>query len=262
MLGRRGTGRGAGNASLYHGVRPLPDREKLLLPLGSQTSRRNAGAARRQQLSKVVVVAHRSRSRMAHALARKVDADRVLTDDGTLGCEGNHRRSWQWLADNAGGCGWCVVLEDDALPVSRFREELDAALAVAPSPVVGLYLGRGKPRLAQDRIANAIVRVGDASWITAPRLWHGVGTAVLADLVPDLVQYLERRDDRPIDEAITAWAMDRNRPVAYTWPSLVDHADVEPVIRQRADRQPRDRPRRAWRVGHREEWTSAAVAVT
>lgn len=155
-----------------------------------------------------------------------------------------------------------MVLEDDALPVSRFREELDAALAVAPTPVVGLYLPRERPQYAQDRIAQAVVRVGDASWITAPRTWSAVGIAVLGDLVPDLVQHLDRDRNRPIDEAIGRWTVARNRPVAYTWPSLVDHADVDPVIRQRADRQPRDRPRRAWRVGHRTEWTSEAVAVT
>ncbi|UQB90880.1 MULTISPECIES: hypothetical protein [Mycobacterium] len=209
-------------------------------------------------------MAHRSRARMAHALARRVAADTVLTDDGTLGCEGNHRRAWKWLADHAGGRGWCVVLEDDAQPISRFRDELDAALAVTPSPVVGLYLPRERPRYAQDRIAQAVVRVGDASWITAPRTWSAVGIAILGDLVPDLVQHLDRDRDRnrPIDEAIANWTVARGRAVAYTWPSLVDHADVQPVVGQRVDRQPRDRPRRAWRVGHRKEWTSEVVAMT
>jgi hypothetical protein len=79
----------------------------------------------------------------------------------------------------------------------------------------------------------------------------------------DLAQYLERdpRKSRPIDEAIGRWAMKHQRSVAYTWPSLVDHADVVPVIQQRADRQRRDRGRLAWLVGGRQCWATQAVTL-
>ncbi|OBI18593.1 hypothetical protein A5712_21630 [Mycobacterium sp. E2327] len=202
---------------------------------------------------------------MAQTLVGTVRADHLAMDDGRLGCEGNHRRAWNWLRDNAtNSSGWSVVLEDDAQPTEGFRDQLDAALAVAPSPVVSLYLGRERPPYAQERIARAVVRAGDsASWIVAPRMWFAVGVAVLSDLVPDLTQYLEcdPRKSRPIDEAIGRWAMKHRRPVAYTWPSLVDHADVVPVIGQRADRQSRDRGRRAWLVGGRQRWTTDTVTI-
>jgi hypothetical protein len=202
---------------------------------------------------------------MARDLSRSVGAQHISLDDGSLGCEGNHRDVWSWLCDNAtDATGWSVVLEDDAQPINGFRDALHAALAVAPSPIVSLYLGRERPPYAQDRIANAVVRAGSqASWILAPRTWSAVGVAVLNDCVADLVEYLERdpRKRRPIDETIGRWAVARGHVVAHTWPSLVDHADVTPVITERADRQPRERPRKAWRVGRREEWTAAAVAV-
>ncbi|ORW51341.1 hypothetical protein AWB90_05305 [Mycobacterium paraense] len=202
---------------------------------------------------------------MAHLLASTVRPDHVAVDDGRLGCEGNHRRAWEWLRANAAdSTGWSLVLEDDSQPVEGFRDQLDAALAVAPSPVVSLYLGRERPPYAQERIARAVVRAGDrASWIIAPRMWFAVGIAVLNDLVPDLAQYLERdpRKSRPIDETIGRWAMKHGRSVAYTWPSLVDHTDVTPAIEQRADRQRRDRGRRAWLVGGRQRWTTDSVRL-
>jgi hypothetical protein len=42
-----------------------------------------------------------------------VGAAYISIDNGTLGCEGNHRKVWQWLNDHA-TTKWVVVLEDDA----------------------------------------------------------------------------------------------------------------------------------------------------
>ncbi|AKK30632.1 hypothetical protein AB431_17640 [Mycobacterium sp. EPa45] len=194
---------------------------------------------------------------MADRLATRVRADHVEVDPGGRGGTRNHLHTWGWCLGAAQRNAWIVVLEDDALPVNNFREELEAALAVAPTPVVGLYLGTGSPAHLQSRFASAIVRAtDDVSWFLADRLHHAVGVAIRGHLVADMLGCIDAR--RPIDEAISAWCVRRDHKVGYTWPSLVDHLDGEPVI---AGRRRAPRRRRAWRVGVRRTWTGTAVAL-
>ncbi|WP_201787835.1 hypothetical protein [Klebsiella pneumoniae] len=61
---------------------------------------------------------------------------------------------------------------------------------------------------------------------------------------------------KPIDEAISAWARHQGHTIAYTWPSLIDHADETPMIATRNDNQPRPPGRVAWQHGTRDTWTT------
>ncbi|UVG34722.1 glycosyltransferase [Mycobacterium phage Rita] len=196
------------------------------------------------------IVAHTKRAEQAHRLMEIVGAAYMSIDNGALGCEANHRKVWQHLTRH--NTGWLVVLEDDAIPCNNFRDQLDAALAVAPSPVVSLYLGRERPREYQQRIAKAADTT--ASWLTCRRLLHAVGIAIHADLVPNMLNNLP--NGKPIDEAISAWARHQGHTIAYTWPSLIDHADETPMIDTRNDNQPRLPGRVAWQHGTRDTWTT------
>src|SRR5690606_8297214 len=120
------------------------------------------------------VVAHQARRDAALALADPLGAY-VSLDDGTLGAEANHLRVWEVLADAS--AEWVCVLEDDAVPSPNFLAQITAALTVAPSPVVSLYLGRSRPPGVQSRIQGAIRRLDaeGACWITADRMLHAVG---------------------------------------------------------------------------------------
>ncbi|CQD07193.1 bacteriophage protein [Mycolicibacterium conceptionense] len=89
---------------------------------------------------RVGIVAHTARFANAEALSRTTDADFVNYDTGVRGCEGNHRDALERLHRNARGAQWLVILEDDAVPVTGFRDQLDAALITAPAPIVSLYL--------------------------------------------------------------------------------------------------------------------------
>ncbi|WP_204806754.1 hypothetical protein [Mycobacterium riyadhense] len=204
----------------------------------------------------VAVVAHTSRQAMARRLFNTIAADRLTIDDGTLGATRNHLQAWNCLHHNNTGL-WSVVLEDDAAPVSGFRGQLAAALNAAPTPVVGLYLGRRHPEYIQSRVARAVLdaHTNDAHWITSTRLHHAVGVAIRTDLLADMLASVDTH--QPIDEALSTWAVRRGHTIAYTHPSLVDHLDVEPVSQ---DRRPRQR-RRAWRVGRRQHWTDKAVTL-
>lgn len=203
----------------------------------------------------VGVVAHVDREGAARRLAATVGADFISVDrGGVLGCEGNHAAVQRHLAGLPGE--WSVVLEDDAVPVDGFADQVAAALEVAPAPVVSLYLGRQRPPQYQRRIeivCGLADKVG-ANWLTSPRMLHAVGYAIRTDLLPTLLEF---DCDLPADERIGACFGD----VCYVWPSLVDHADG-PSVTAHPDGQPRSPGRRAWRVGSRDVWTSSTVVLT
>ncbi|MCX8559786.1 hypothetical protein OS122_02585 [Mycolicibacterium mucogenicum] len=204
------------------------------------------------------IVAHSSRLQQTLALATAVGGASLWFDDGTLGCERNHQRAWEWHRQNTTH-GWAIVLEDDAVPVPDFTAQLRTALDVARSPVVSLYLGTSRPPAWQPRVRDATTAANehDASWIVGPQLLHAVGVAIHSDYVPALCDWLPATKC-PVDQAIAAWAVTWQHDVAYTWPSLVDHADDD-TIAEHHDGSPRTEPRKAWRTGTRTTWTSRTV---
>jgi hypothetical protein len=202
------------------------------------------------------IVAHVDRFTDACALADRTGAVTVMVDDGELGCEANHIRTWRALA--TAKTPWAVVLEDDALPVRDFQSQLDDVLANAPTPIVSLYLGRSRPPIWQPWIRGATINADrqGACFIPGRRLLHCVGVAVHTGLINDMADTAEALE-LPIDEAITAWADDRYG-VSYCWPSIVDHNDGPTLVAHR-DNQPRSEPRVAWSCGSRTSWRATVL---
>lgn len=207
----------------------------------------------------IAVVAHNSRADAAHMLGEQVGAAYTSIDDGILGATGNHRKVWTWLAEHA-TTEWSVVVEDDAIPTARFNSQLGEVLTVAPTPIVGLYLGAGYPPQWQARIRAAITeadRTG-ASWITG-QLLYGVGVAIQTPLIEDMLTYTEK-STQGFDFAIKDWATARSHTIGFTWPSLLDHQD-SPSIAKHPDGGQRLTPRKAYKVGGRGTWTNRQVAL-
>lgn len=210
----------------------------------------------------LAIVAHKSRSLRAEKLADVLKAEFIATDDGTLGPGANHDVAWQWHSqDNASP--WSVVLEDDAVPVKGFREQLAMALEAAPSPVVSLYLGRGRP----PHVQPAIMRVAatEANWWQAHTLLHCVGVAIKTALIGDMLA--ERIRGLPIDESIGNWADYRQLIVSYCNPSIVDHdyrlptTILERTSGYAGETGERPEVRKAWKFGKRDRWNSSAVWI-
>jgi hypothetical protein len=201
------------------------------------------------------IVAHERRTEQANHLAATVNADKTFWDDGTLKCEGNHLQAWQWMAEQ--DAEWGVVLEDDAIPCDDLRNQLDQALAVAPAPIVSLYLGTGLPAHWQPRIQAALRYNPQAHWLNGPVI-SAVGIAIRTELLP-----LKLQPNTMIDQAISNWAKLNHHPVAHTVPSLVDHRDDEPIQKVRINHEIRtnDIPRKAWQFGTRQRWTSRSAAL-
>ena len=203
------------------------------------------------------VVAHTARVTQAKALARTVKADFVSMDNGCMGCDDNHRAVQHHLAhlDST----WSVILEDDAVPVEGFRDQLNEALIMAPSPVVSLYLGRKRPTHWVRRVSSAVDRAeqADAHWIIGTHLLHAVGYALRTEVLHELLDF---DSALPSDQHISFFCQNHGYTVSYTYPSLVDHADV-PTLVEHPDRQPRPAGRVAYRTGTRDHWTTKAVTL-
>lgn len=201
----------------------------------------------------VAVVGHVARQNTAHRLARRTGG-RLFLDNGTLGEWANHRRAWMWCATQPEP--WSLVLQDDAVPVPAMVETLTDGLTHLPSEgLVSLYLGTGYPGRWQTRIARATSGAGAASWLQSAHLLHGVAVAAPTAWVAGMVA--PTSVSHPYDEQLSRWCRDNHRPVFYTWPSLVDHADMGTLVDHGT---PRTRPRRAWRTGT-PEWNADTVEL-
>ena len=205
------------------------------------------------------VVAHVKRFHQARMLRKIVDAQCVSWDYGGVGARANHLSVWTMMAGI--DSEWSLVLEDDALPVKDFRQNVVHALQAAPSPIVSLYLGTGNPICWQSRIQRALNQADkrDAHWLLCSNLIHAVSVAVRTDHVASMLESLHCSDE-PIDESITGWAVKRFHSVAYTIPSLCDHDDG-PTLMRHADSRRRTAQRVAWRRGVRYEWNSDTVKL-
>lgn len=201
------------------------------------------------------VVADTRRRQQAWDLAGILDAKVLSYDEGGhLGCRTNHLKVWTKLLQHGGD--WAVVLEDDAVPVTGFIDQVAGALADPPSDVVGLYLGKGYPRAWQRFIKKATADV-TANYIVSTHVLHGLATAIRMHLVDDMLRFITNmqpaQQQWPIDEQITHWCRLRGYPVSYTLPSLVDHADG-PSLLVHPDGDDRSLTRVAYRVGSRPVW--------
>lgn len=206
------------------------------------------------------IVAHTARLAQAETLAEQVHADYMSVDDGTLGAEANHRKVWSKLAGT--GEPWVCVLEDDAVPVDNFRDQLTQALTAVRTPIVGLYLGHPQHWTNHTTLKRRLTQAGqradkqDANFITTNELIHGVGICIRTNLVPSMLAY---QSNRPIDYHIRNWARSNGHTISLCWPSILDHADGDTLINH-PDGYQRGQ-RKAWRTGTREHWTPKAAML-
>lgn len=191
----------------------------------------------------IAVVGHTQRTQQAARLAQQLAPAALFLDDGTLGEWANHERALLW--GTTAPASHLLVIQDDAVPVDGFLTLANLAAAERPDDLIGLYVGKQRPRAAAVTQAVAQANRDGASWLTSSSLWWGVATIFPVELLAELLWYCQT-SDKPYDRRIGTWAKQTGRPVLYTWPSLVDHADQPTVIEGRPERTP---GRTAHRVG-------------
>lgn len=209
----------------------------------------------------VGIVAHANREQQARDLMDRSDADLLRIDRSPWvslpqaidNCTENHiavlTSLWQMSTT-----GWCVVLEDDAMPVVNLREELTRAFQTAPSRLVGLYLGSGNPSGPVQRAINVVIDRPEA-WLISDALIQTVGYAVHRSVVADLIVDIANQDGGEVPKRMTRWSQSVGLDWAYTHPSLVDHDDRNSVIYPGVPEVERRKlPRKAHRFGTRAQW--------
>lgn len=202
----------------------------------------------------VVVVGHPARREAAERLADLLGGHLVV-DETSQGVWPTHARAFEWAA--AQPVSHALVVQDDAVPVAGLLEHVAAAVDAYPDGPIGLYVGRSRPRARQ--VAQAVARADEigASWLEADTLLWGVATVIPIGDLPGLLEWGRRCRRRAYDQRVGLWYRNQRRPVRYTWPSLVDHADWPSLIAHRA----RTVPRVAWRVGAPVSWTGPVVRI-
>lgn len=143
------------------------------------------------------------------------------------------REAWLMFDPDA---DWHALIQDDAVPCADLLAGLEAALVQIPtSPsIVSPYLGQGRTvpvrweRMARDADARR------ACWVRSDRVMWGVTLLAPTKLIPEMVEWCDRKTGMPDDMRVAAYARRHHLDVYYTWPSLVDHRLVPSLTKHRA----------------------------
>lgn len=184
-------------------------------------------------------MAHPDRAAGVERILSELDREVPVHWDPEGKASGNGDRVWRqaratWeMADPESE--WHALIQDDAVLCRDFLAGLEQALAhVPPDCVVSPYLGTGRNvQIRWEAICRAADTIG-ASFIQADRVMWGVCLVVPTRLIPEMIEYGDRRAGMPDDMRVGAWAQSRHAEVWYPWPSLVDHEPVPSLTKHRA----------------------------
>jgi hypothetical protein len=187
----------------------------------------------------IAVVGHTTRQERAERLAESLGAE-LFIDHLTLGATWNHLRALNW---GAGKPGHLIVLEDDAEPVNGFVDLAADWIERHPEELTSFYLGTGhlpaKPEVVTSALMGADASGSDH--VTFPRLYN----AVAYTLPTPQIAHLHLRTRGVADTGLgQRWVAKTGRPIYYTTPSYVNHADITSVENPRRTHP----PRKAYRI--------------
>jgi hypothetical protein len=198
---------------------------------------------------KIVIMAHPKRRARAESLREAVGGGVIVFDHGA-GEWATGEAAWRegalWDASHV------LVLQDDAEPAEGFVPALHRAVTSVPDSPISLYLGRVKPTRWAQNVSMAVGEAvaTDAHWIRASHLLHGVGIVLPRKWITPMLDYCEMFPNVAYDQRIGQYLRRmRNKSTFYTWPSLVDHADVPSLVRHNDDHRIGTDGRVAYRVG-------------
>ena len=197
----------------------------------------------------IAICTHHSRKEMAWRLQDKL-ACPISYDDGSLGSALNHDETLRIAG--VGSSDWVIAMEDDAQPVDDFYVEAARALSVAPEPIVALYYGY----IGDDRELGRMLAEDDCHWLVSTALSNTVCTCIRRDFYPAFMEAVSigtaTASDMKYEQAAKSIGQHR---FAYSYPSLVEHADEQTVHYTGADHV----ERHAYRVGTRGIWDGSRV---
>lgn len=207
-------------------------------------------------------MAHPDRAGEVEALRETLGRPVVVAWDDEGKASGNADRVWRtarraWALAEP-DADWHLLIQDDARPCADLLAGLERALAFVPQDaIVSGYLGTGRNvPIRWEALAKA-ADTYSADWVRSNKLMWGVAIALPTRLIPEMIEYADRRPGVPDDMRVAGWAERTQREVWYTWPSLVDHLPVPSLTKHKA----RERVARRWHEGSAldVDWTSRSV---
>lgn len=127
------------------------------------------------------------------------------------------------LKKGVGKGDWHVVIQDDALLTPHFYENVEGALrALKLKTLISLYTGTSRP--LPKRVAKAVSKARDGSFLRQHQLFWGVGIVIPTDHIEAMLEFV-KDVDLQYDNKIGEFYCQNGLPVYYTAPSLVDHDD-------------------------------------
>jgi hypothetical protein len=171
----------------------------------------------------MIVMAHPKREARAVALAEQLGAG-IVWDRGR-GLWDTARRAW--LEQDG---EWHTVIQDDAIPSEAFRENMDRILEHCYPHPVSWYFGTGKPPTSTPTEPLTVrAEQQGCSWIESGGPWWAVAVSVHSSLVEEMVAHCDTSKLKADDARYTAHFRRLGLTCLYTWPSLVDHADLPSI---------------------------------
>lgn len=141
--------------------------------------------------------------------------------------DGTHESEWNnganALRAGIGKGDWHVVIQDDALLTPNLFENIEGAIANVPTKaLISLYTGKARP--FPKRVAEAVNKAVDETWLRYMLLMWGVGIVIPTSHIEPMLDFVADRTE-PYDTRIGIFYQRNRLPVYYTMPSLVDHDD-------------------------------------
>ena len=216
---------------------------------------------------KIGIAAHITREPMAMNLMDQVGAEVLNVDevvgrkrqDAITACANNHLTVMRRLSELAKD-EWCIILEDDALPISNFRARAEDALRYARSPLIGFYIGRAGTPYNLGILQEAFST--ETAWVVTNHMLNAVAYAIRSDVLQSVIdRYAGCSPAQTVEARISEWAAGNRRftygepRFYYTAPSLVDHWDGESLVNPDVDSQ----IRKAWAIGAPRNWNTPAL---
>jgi hypothetical protein len=136
------------------------------------------------------------------------------------------RRSWEAHDPNA---DWHLVIQDDAIVCRDLHAAIEkAADRIPKKAIASLYVGTRRP--LAPRVEKAVIQAREekASFIVMQALNWGVGIMAPTWTIEEMLPWCDREDYPNYDRRVGRYYL---RKMGFhtwcTWPSLVDHAEVE-----------------------------------
>jgi hypothetical protein len=188
----------------------------------------------------VVVMAHQRREALVygHVLPRLGTDAKVVWDSGGGRWDTGRRCLLAGLSTMS---RWLLVVQDDAILPRNFGAGVEWMLPYLEklqsddAAPVSFYVGAVQP--FRQEIARRRRTWRDISFLRMPDLNWGVAVAYPTHLIRRIIIAGDRHSNQNYDARAGAYFTERNIPIWYTWPSLVDHGDGPSLVEGRTARR-------------------------